>query len=64
VSFRKVYADLAGRYHTAFVPFLLDHVAGIDRLNQGDGIHPTAEGARLVADNVWAVLRPMLLKGS
>lgn len=63
VSFRKVFADLAGRYHTAFVPFLLDHVAGIDRLNQSDGIHPTAEGARLVADNVWTVLRPML-KGS
>jgi acyl-CoA thioesterase-1 len=60
VSFRKVYADLAARYHTVFVPFLLDHVAGIDRLNQNDGIHPTAEGARLVADNVWAVLRPML----
>lgn len=63
VSFRQVYADLAAQYHTAFMPFLLDRVAGIDRLNQGDGIHPTAEGARLVADNVWTVLRPML-KGS
>ena len=63
VSFRQVYSDLAGRYHTAFLPFLLDRVAGVERLNQGDGIHPTAEGARLVADNVWTVLRPML-KGS
>jgi len=64
VSFRQVYSDLAARYHTAFIPFLLDRVAGIERLNQGDGIHPTAAGARLVADNVWTVLRPMLLKGS
>jgi acyl-CoA thioesterase-1 len=35
-------------------------VAGIERMNQRDGIHPTAEGARTVADNVWAVLRPTL----
>jgi len=44
----------------ALVPFLLDKVAGIESLNQRDGIHPTAQGARIVADNVWVVLRPML----
>jgi acyl-CoA thioesterase-1 len=35
-------------------------VAGVPELNQADGIHPTAQGARLVADNVWRVLRPLL----
>jgi acyl-CoA thioesterase-1 len=59
VSFHKVYPTLAARYHVAFVPFLLQDVAGIDTLNQSDGIHPTAEGARIVADNVWKVLKPI-----
>jgi acyl-CoA thioesterase-1 len=59
VSFHKVYSTLAARYHVAFVPFLLQDVAGIPTLNQSDGIHPTAEGARIVADNVWKVLKPI-----
>jgi acyl-CoA thioesterase-1 len=59
VSFHKVYPALAQHYHVPFVPFLLQRVAGIDRLNQPDGIHPNAEGARIVADNVWAVLEPI-----
>jgi acyl-CoA thioesterase-1 len=58
-AFHKVYPALASEYHVPFVPFLLEHVAGIERLNQPDGIHPTAEGARVVADNVWAVLKPI-----
>lgn len=60
VSFRKVYPELAKKYKVALVPFLLQDVAGVELLNQRDGIHPTAEGARKVADNVWTVLRPML----
>lgn len=60
VSFHEVYPDLAKKYQLPFVPFLLQDVAGVDLLNQGDGIHPTAEGARRVADNVWTVLRPVL----
>jgi acyl-CoA thioesterase I len=60
VSFHQVYPDLAARYHVALVPFLLQGVAGIDTLNQRDGIHPTVAGARIVADNVWAVVRPMI----
>ncbi|MFN7982253.1 MAG: arylesterase [Vicinamibacterales bacterium] len=60
VAFHQVYPDLAKQYHVQVVPFLLQGVAGIERLNQRDGIHPTAEGARIVADNVWTVLRPML----
>ncbi|HJZ76716.1 MAG TPA: arylesterase [Vicinamibacterales bacterium] len=59
VSFHKVYPELASRYHVAFVPFLLQGVAGNDALNQRDGIHPTAEGARMVADTVWTVLKPL-----
>jgi acyl-CoA thioesterase-1 len=60
VAFHKVYPALARRYHVALVPFLLQGVAGIERLNQRDGIHPTAEGARIVADNVWMVLKPIV----
>ena len=59
-AFRGVYAELAKRYRVQTIPFLLQGVAGIERLNQRDGIHPTAEGARIVADNVWTVLHPML----
>ena len=60
VSFHKVYPTLAKRYRVALVPFLLQGVAGTQTLNQPDGIHPTAAGARIVADNVWAVLEPMV----
>jgi acyl-CoA thioesterase-1 len=60
VSFHKVYPALAQHYHVALVPFLLQNVAGIESLNQRDGIHPTAAGARIVADNVWAVLEPLV----
>jgi acyl-CoA thioesterase-1 len=59
VSFHKVYPALAAQYHVALVPFLLQGVAGDDALNQPDGIHPTAAGARIVADNVWAILKPI-----
>lgn len=60
VSFHQIYPELAKEYKVSLVPFLLQGVAGIDTLNQRDGIHPTAEGARIVADNIWPVLRPML----
>jgi acyl-CoA thioesterase I len=52
-EFRQVYRDLSERYKTPLLPFLLDGVAGIASLNQGDGIHPNAAGARKVADNLW-----------
>jgi acyl-CoA thioesterase I len=60
VTFHQVYPSLARQYHIAFLPFLLDGVAGDIALNQRDGIHPTARGARIVADNVWTVLKPIL----
>jgi acyl-CoA thioesterase I len=59
VSFHKVYPALAEQYKVALVPFLLQNVAGFPDMNQPDGIHPTAAGARVVADNVWAVLKPL-----
>jgi len=64
VAFHKVYPALAQQYHVPLVPFLLQDVAGTDALNQPDGIHPTAEGARIVADNVWRVLKPVAQRGS
>src|SRR5262252_4623131 len=63
VSFHKVYPALAAKYRVALVPFLLQGVAGDEALNQRDGIHPTAAGARIVADNVWAVLKPIAEAG-
>jgi acyl-CoA thioesterase-1 len=60
VKFHRVYPELASRYHLAFVPFLLDGVAGSETLNQRDGIHPTEEGAKIVADNIWSVLKPIV----
>src|SRR5262245_20927687 len=60
VSFHQIYPDLAKEYKVSLVPFLLQGVAGNATLNQRDGFHPTAEGARIVADNIWPVLRPML----
>jgi acyl-CoA thioesterase-1 len=52
-AFRAVYRDLASRHGVAFIPFLLDGVAGDARLNQADGIHPNAAGSKRVADLVW-----------
>lgn len=60
VAFHQVYPSLARQYHVALVPFLLEGVAAIPALNQRDGIHPTAEGARIVADNVWTALKPLV----
>jgi len=60
VSFRQAYRDLAKQYKVTFLPFLLDKVAGNAALNQADGIHPNVEGARIVADNVWTALEPMV----
>jgi acyl-CoA thioesterase I len=59
-QFHAVYADLAKAYKVRLIPFLLDGVAGDAALNQGDGIHPNARGARIVADLVWRELQPLL----
>jgi acyl-CoA thioesterase I len=59
-EFHNAFPELARQHRVAFLPFLLEGVAGQPDLNQPDGIHPTAQGARIVADHVWQVLEPML----
>jgi acyl-CoA thioesterase-1 len=59
-KFHAVYPSLAATEHIPLIPFLLKGVAGIDSLNQNDGIHPNPVGARIVAHNVWSVLQPLL----
>ena len=58
--FRALYPELAEAADVHLIPFLLEGVGGVRRLNQGDGIHPTAEGQRIVAENVWETLEPIL----
>jgi acyl-CoA thioesterase-1 len=58
--FRAIYPQLAIANRATLVPFLLEGVAGDPKLNQPDGIHPTAEGHARVAENVWKALRPLL----
>jgi acyl-CoA thioesterase-1 len=59
-SFRAIYPRLAKETGVELVPFLLEGVGGDPRLNQPDGIHPTAEGHRIVAQNVLPHLRKVL----
>jgi acyl-CoA thioesterase-1 len=58
--FRAVFPAVAAQFSATVVPFLLDGVGGVARLNQSDGIHPTAEGQRRVAENIWQALAPVL----
>ena len=59
-SFRKIFPDLAKKNKAALIPFLLQDVAGNDKLNIPDGIHPNVEGHKIVADNVLKVIEPLL----
>jgi acyl-CoA thioesterase-1 len=59
---REIFPALAKQYELPLIPFFLDRVAGIEHLNQPDGIHPTAEGTRIVAETVYQHLKPMLEK--
>ena len=59
-EFRAVYKDLATTYKVTLIPFFLDGVAGVPALNQADGIHPTAEGQRLVAATIWRAVAPLV----
>jgi len=59
-EFRVIYAELAKQNNAAIIPFLLEKVGGEVKLNQKDGIHPNATGAKIVAENVWQVLEGML----
>ena len=56
-TFKNIYPSLAAKNKITLIPFLLQGVGGDVKLNQHDGIHPTAEGHKIVAENVWAVLK-------
>lgn len=58
--FRGIYPELARSNRIRLIPFILDGVGGVDSLNQADGIHPTPEGQRIVAANVWRVLEEVV----
>lgn len=58
--FHRIFPDVARQTHSTLIPFLLAGVAGDPRLNQADHMHPTPEGHRIVAQNVWKVLEPVL----
>lgn len=62
-NFRRAFEELATETHATLIPFLLENVGGIRDLNQADMIHPTAAGHRVIAQNVWRVLEPILHQG-
>jgi len=61
-AFAAVFPAVARRTGVPLAPFLLDGVAGDARLNQPDGIHPTAEGQRVIAERLWPYVRPLLTR--
>lgn len=59
-DFKVIFPELAKKNNMALVPFLLERVGGVPELNQNDGIHPTPEGHKILAENVWIILKEML----
>jgi acyl-CoA thioesterase-1 len=59
-DFHSLYRDVTREKGVTLIPFLLDGVAGHRELNQRDGVHPNNRGERIVADNVWRHLEPIL----
>jgi len=59
-AFQGVFKDVAAKNKATFIPFLLEGVGGIEKLNQADGIHPNVEGHKIVAANLTKVLVPLL----
>jgi acyl-CoA thioesterase-1 len=59
-AFGQMFADLAAKNGAALVPYLLEGVAGDPSLNLPDGIHPNAAGQKILAENVWRVLKPIV----
>jgi len=59
-DFKQLYGEIATKNKLTLIPFLLENVGGIAKLNQRDGIHPTPEGHKLVARTVWRTVQPLL----
>lgn len=60
-AFKAVFPELAKKNRAALIPFLLEGVGGNPKLNLPDGIHPTAEGHKIIAETVWKTLEPILM---
>jgi acyl-CoA thioesterase I len=60
-EFRQAFRDLAKKYKLTLIPFLLEGVAGRREMNQPDGIHPNSAGEKLMTENVWQDIEPLLL---
>jgi acyl-CoA thioesterase-1 len=58
--FKAVFPEVAKDSEATLIPYLLEGVGWGEKLNQPDGIHPTAEGQAKVAGNVWKVLQPVI----
>jgi acyl-CoA thioesterase-1 len=61
-QFASVFPRVATETKSELVPYLLEGVGGVSSLNQPDLIHPTAEGQKLIARNVWSILRKVLVR--
>jgi acyl-CoA thioesterase-1 len=61
-DYTNAFPDLADEYGVEFLPFLLDRIALQKELNQADGIHPNAAGTKLMTENIYTELKPMLTK--
>jgi len=59
-DFKSIFTEIAASSNAALIPFLLENVGGEPELNLDDGIHPTPEGHKIVAKNVWTVLKSLL----
>lgn len=59
-EYKKIFPEVAAQENVSLLPFLLEGVAGVPQLNQADGIHPTAEGQKIIAEHVWKALEPLL----
>jgi acyl-CoA thioesterase-1 len=59
-EFKTIFPQLAKKNNVNLIPFLLKDVGGIPDLNQADGIHPTVQGQKILANNVWAILGPII----
>lgn len=59
-KFQKVFPDLAKKNNATLIPFLLKDVAGNEKLNLSDGIHPNPQGHKIVADNVLKAIAPLI----
>ena len=59
-TFSNIFGDVAKQNQSAFVPFYLEGVAGRRHLNLQDGLHPSAEGYKIIADNIWPTIESLL----